>query len=200
VSFGVCFTAATQTIVVTNVSTAPVTIRGVLAPGSSTQFVVTASLDLAAGRSGPLVVTFRPTQAANASVTGTLIIETSDPSAPSVAVALSGTSGNKDTPALTLSAESLAFENESVGKTSAAKPVTLTASNLTVSNISAQIVGPNSADFAFQTGCTNLNAGAKCSINVTFAPTQTGPRAALLVINDSAGGSPQTVFLEGTGA
>jgi hypothetical protein len=202
VSFGTCAAVATQIIVVTNASGAAVTVRGIIATGSSKQFSVTEGVNLAAGRSAPLVVTFTPTQATEVSVTGTLIIETNDPGAPSLAVALSGASGsNKNFAVLTLSAETLTFETESVGKTSAAKPVTLTAGSVVaVSNITAEIFGPNAADFAFQTTCTNLAFNGKCAINVTFTPTQTGLRAALLVINDTAGGSPQTVFLEGAGS
>ena len=198
VSFGACAQPATQTIVVTNVSSAPVTIRAEKAAGTSGTFTATAGLDLPAGRSGALLVNFRPDQAANLAAAGTLIITTTDPSAPSVSVALSGSTGTKDTGILALSSESLAFDTEGVGKTSPAKTVTLAASNA-VSNISVRIVGPNAADFAVETTCLNLAAGAKCTMNVTFTPTQTGPRAALLTISDTAGGSPQTVFLEGTG-
>ena len=189
-------------ILVTNVSSAAVTVRAELISGSTKIFGVPNAINLAAGESSALAVTYTPTPATSASVTGTLIIETSDPSAPSLAVALSGTSGNsKDIAVLALSADTLTFGVESVGKTSAAKPVTLTAGSVVAVSVNnVEIFGPNAADFSFQTTCTNLAVNAKCAINVTFSPSQAGPRAALLVINTSAGGSPQTVFLEGTGA
>jgi hypothetical protein len=44
-----------------------------------------------------------------------------------------------------------------------------------------------------------LAAGATCTINVTFTPTQLGPRTGSLAVTDNAAGSPQTVPLTGTG-
>ena len=93
--------------------------------------------------------------------------------------------------------DTLSFESQAVGTTSAAKTITLTAETATVSGINVEIFGPTSADFSFQTGCSTLAVAAKCSINVTFTPSQTGQRAGLLIINDSAGGTPQTVLLRG---
>jgi len=199
VSFGESAVKVTQMILVTNVSSAAITVRAELAPGSSSSFGVPAGLTLAAGESSALVVTYTPVAgAAVVTATGTLVITTSDPSAPSVSVGLSGTPGTKGMAALAVSPDTLTFESQKVGTTSAAQTITLTAETAAVSNISVEIFGPTSGDFAFQTGCSNLATAAKCSINVTFTPSQTGPRAALLVINDSAGGSPQTVLLRGT--
>lgn len=197
-TFGTCFTPAAQMILVTNVSSAAVAIKAETAAGSSGEFTVTAGLNLPAGQSGAIVASFRPGAASAAAVTGTVVLTTSDTSAPSISVGLSGASGTKDVAALTVAPDTLSFDVQNAGTTSAAKTVTLTAANAAVSNISVTVVGPNAGDFAFQSGCSNLAIGAKCSINVTFTPTQTGPRAALLVISDSAGGSPQTVFLQGT--
>jgi hypothetical protein len=44
-----------------------------------------------------------------------------------------------------------------------------------------------------------LNAGASCTINVSFAPRVTGSISAGIEITDTGGGSPQIVLLSGTG-
>ena len=97
VAFGASAAPATQIIVVTNVSGRQSPSASVLAPGSSTQFRATpgTSRRLAAVR--PLIVVFTLPRRPMRLVTGTLVIETSDLSAPSLSVALSATSGNKDT-------------------------------------------------------------------------------------------------------
>ena len=55
-------------------------------------------------------------------------------------------------------------------------------------------------DFTFNSGCgTSLNAGASCTINVSFAPSVSGLQTFPLVISESADSSPQNLFLTGTG-
>jgi hypothetical protein len=44
-----------------------------------------------------------------------------------------------------------------------------------------------------------LNAGAKCVVNVTFDPTKSGARSALVGLVDNGGGSPQSAPISGTG-
>ncbi len=101
-------------------------------------------------------------------------------------------------PALTLSPTSLAFGNEVVGGTTKAKTVTATNSGSASLNISSIAT---SGDFAIQskTCGSTLAVGAKCTVSVTFAPTQLGSRTGDLTFNDNAGNSPQSVPLSGTG-
>jgi hypothetical protein len=56
-------------------------------------------------------------------------------------------------------------------------------------------------DFAVSTTTcgTSLASKRKCTINVVFKPTATGTRSGTLSVNDSAGNSPQTSQLTGTG-
>ncbi len=197
-SFGESTVKVTQMILVTNVSSASVTIRAELLSGSTKIFGVTDAINLTAGESSVLSVTYTPVAATAQQATGIMVIITTDPSAPSLTVGLNGTSGAQGIAALTVTPNTLTFASQKVGTTSAAETITLTAEFSTVSNISVEIFGPTSGDFAFQTGCSTLAAAAKCSINVTFTPSQAGQRSGLLVINDSAGGSPQTVLLRGT--
>ncbi len=197
-SFGESTVKITQMILVTNVSSAAVTVRTELISGSTKIFGVPEAINLAAGESSALAVTYTPVAATGQTASGIMVIETNDPSAPSLAVGLSGTPANQGTAALVVAPDTLSFESQAVGTTSAAKTITLTAETATVSNNTIEIFGPTTADFTYQTGCSTLAAAAKCSINVTFTPSQTGQRAGLLIINDSAGGTPQTVLLRGT--
>ncbi|HUY13275.1 MAG TPA: alkaline phosphatase family protein [Terriglobia bacterium] len=64
---------------------------------------------------------------------------------------------------------------------------------ITVSNVAA------TGDFKQTNGCKTLSVNATCKINVTFNPTQTGPRTGTLTITDTDVTSPQTVTLTGTG-
>ncbi|HMD17376.1 MAG TPA: choice-of-anchor D domain-containing protein [Terriglobales bacterium] len=100
-----------------------------------------------------------------------------------------------------LSPTSLSFGNEAIDTTSAAKKVTLTSSgtaNLTISNIA--ITGTNAGDFAQTNNCpASLAPGKKCTISVTFAPSQIGSRSASLTLTDNAADSPQNVPLTGKG-
>lgn len=102
------------------------------------------------------------------------------------------------TPAATVSPATLTFDGQTVGSTSAAKPVTLTSIGtlaLGISSIAA------SGDFAQTNNCgSTLNAGDTCTVSVTFKPTAGGTRTGSLTITDNAGGSPQTVSLTGTGS
>ncbi len=105
------------------------------------------------------------------------------------------------TPAASLTPSSLVFTVQQTGTTSATQTVTLknnSPSRLSISAIS--IGGAFSADFAQTNNCgATLAAGASCDVNLRFTPTGVGGRTARLFAFDSAGGSPQTVEISGTG-
>jgi dienelactone hydrolase len=102
---------------------------------------------------------------------------------------------------VSLSPSSLAFGDQVLGTSSTAKTVTLTnvgAATLTISGIA--IAGTNAADFAATNTCgSSLGQNAHCTISVTFAPSQLGPRTAAITFTDSAPDSPQSVPLSGFG-
>ncbi|MGH9537614.1 MAG: choice-of-anchor D domain-containing protein, partial [Terriglobales bacterium] len=104
-------------------------------------------------------------------------------------------------PVVGLSPTSLAFANQSVGTTSAARPVTLSntgSAALTINGIS--ITGTNSTSFAQNNNCgTSVAAGASCTVNVTFTPSAASALTATLSVADNAAGSPHTAALTGTG-
>jgi len=100
-----------------------------------------------------------------------------------------------------LSPSNLNFAGQVLGTTSTAKTVTFTnVGTATVAINSIAIAGTNAADFAETNTCgSSLAPKGHCTISVTFAPDQLGPRAAALTFTDSAPGSPRSVLLGGFG-
>src|ERR1022692_4221907 len=84
----------------------------------------------------------------------------------------------------TLSATNLTFGNQAVGLTSAPQSVTVANSGNAALNItSISITGTNSADYAQTNTCGNsVAAASSCTISVTFTPTATGTRTALVSV------------------
>ena len=99
----------------------------------------------------------------------------------------------------TLTPTRATYAKQVVGTTSSAKTFTLfNHQNVTLTSVAISTTG----DFAVSaTTCsTNLAAKKECGISVAFTPTQIGTRTGTLSLSDSAGNSPQTVTLTGTGA
>jgi hypothetical protein len=88
-----------------------------------------------------------------------------------------------------------------IGINSTAQQLTVTNSlQVTLSIASISVTGTNAADFSETNNCpSTLPVGASCTIEVTFTPTQIGPRTAAITITDNAPDSPQSVALSGTG-
>jgi len=102
---------------------------------------------------------------------------------------------------VTLSPATLAFGKQVQGTTSAARTATLHNGTTTALTIASIAVTGNFA----QTGGTcplspiKLGKGASCTILISFAPTALGALSGILTVTDSAGNSPQTAKLTGTG-
>ena len=97
----------------------------------------------------------------------------------------------------------LNFGSVAVGQTSAPLVTTLTNSGTTALTLSSQtIVGTAATDYTISgnTCGTSLAAGTSCAITVTFSPSTTGNRPAVLTLSDSAQNSPQNVALSGSGS
>jgi len=97
----------------------------------------------------------------------------------------------------------LNFGAESVGVTSAPMTTTLTNSGTTTLNISTvSLVGTDAGDYLVtaNTCASTLAVGASCSITMTFTPSTTGTRSAVLSIADDAANTPQSVSLTGVGS
>jgi hypothetical protein len=100
---------------------------------------------------------------------------------------------------LTLSETSLAFGTVTVGTQGTQSIVTLTNISEAILLPQISLQGPNSGDFLLMTSCTvALQPVSNCGVTITFTPTATGTRSA--VLNVVTPGSPtQTVQLSGSG-
>jgi Beta-propeller repeat len=189
-------TSPAKNITVTNWGSITLTIKkiyiGGLDPGDFAE-TNTCGSALAAGASCTVAVTFTPS-AKNLRQAG-LGISTPDPASPD-AVLLNG--GGT---VVSLSTSKLTFGLLAVGTTSPPQSVTLTNIGSTQLNFTGiTITGTNAKDFLQTNNCgTSIAAKASCAITVRFKATATGTRKASLSISDDGGGSPQKVYLTGTG-
>jgi hypothetical protein len=102
---------------------------------------------------------------------------------------------------VSVSPAQLSFPPQKVGTKSTPQTVTVTNTSSTAITFSGAVIsGPAPKSYSATNTCGSLIApGASCTVSVTFAPTTTGTRSAVLNLKDSGGGSPQTVSLSGTG-
>ena len=100
--------------------------------------------------------------------------------------------------AATATPASLTFGSQPFGSASSAQPVTLVnTGNTALMATSVQTSG----DFSETDNCLNaiLPAGASCTVEVTFIPSQTGSRTGQLTISANISGGQLSVALSGTG-
>jgi len=119
-------------------------------------------------------------------------------------ISLSGTAIAPPPPApqVTFTPTSIAFPgNTAEGTTSAPIVLTLTNSGNASLHITTSVLGgSNAPDFALSnSACAGtINAGANCSVSITFTPLATGFRSATWTVTDDAANSPQVVSISGT--
>jgi hypothetical protein len=181
----------TQTITLSNNGTRTLNVSQLAASGDFSQ--VSNCAAVAAGKSCSITVGFTPAQMAPRS--GTLTF-TSDGAGTPYLVPLSG---NGVAPIATLSTTNLEFPGLVNVGASAQLPVTLSNTGtapLLINSFATS--GDFSSDASQCPAALDPNIG--CTITVTFAPHQGGPRRGQLSINDSAAGSPHLVALSGSGA
>ncbi|HLW43233.1 MAG TPA: choice-of-anchor D domain-containing protein [Candidatus Acidoferrales bacterium] len=193
-------------VLLKNTGSAPLSIASIGITGTNaSDFAETSTCPLGssgtlnAGATCTISVTFQPT-AAGPRTANVLISDNASP--PQQTIALSGTGA---VASVSLTPASLTFPTQNEGPPSAAQSATLKntgASPLTISSIS--FGGANPTDFAQTNNCplapsATLNAGAVCTISVTFQPTASGPLSAVLSVADDSMPSPQTVAVSGTG-
>ena len=105
------------------------------------------------------------------------------------------------TPAVSFSPASLSFSQQLVLSTSSSKPVTLNntgTGSLTISKIAAY-GNFNVSSTTCPISPSTLAAGAHCTINVTFTPSETGNVAGELTITDNSPSAIQDLGLSGNG-
>ena len=183
-------TSAAKVVTVKNTGTLSTTISVGPATGDFTQ-TNTCGSTLNAGASCTVSVKFTPTQVGTR--TGAVSITDQASNSPQ-SIGLTGT-GKATTVTVTPAAET--FTAQAVGATSLAKVVTVKNTGTAQTTIS---VSPASGGFAQNNTCgSTLNAGATCTISVTFTPATTGSIPGVITVSDTASNSPQIVGLTGTG-
>jgi hypothetical protein len=173
----------------TTLSISSIRVNGPFQLGSST----TCGSSVAPGRNCTLSAVFKPT--VPGSKTGLLALSDSASTKPQI-IELQGVGT-----VVSVSPAQLSFPPQKVGTKSTPQTVTVTNMSSTAVTFSgAVITGPAPKSYSETNTCGSLIApGASCTVSVTFAPTTTGTRSAVLNLQDSGGGSPQTVTLTGTG-
>jgi phospholipase C len=186
-------------VIMTNVSTTPVTISGVNFAGFAAQdFSQTNSCNgtIPAGGSCQWNISFKPTPQ-NFTFAGyehaNFVISDSAPGSPhNMRLTGIGT-------ALALAPYYLInFGNQAVGTTSA--PVSVTVKNTWTGAITVgSIITIGDYTIQANTCGTSIAAGVACKVSVTFTPQKIGVDNGVLDFNDNDTASPQQVVLEGTG-
>jgi hypothetical protein len=194
--------SAAKIFTLSNPGTAALAISGISITGTgAAAFAQTngCGTSLAPSASCSISVIFTPSTSASSSAT--LSVADNVSGSPQTA-ALSGNGTTASAPQAVLSPTTLAFGSVTVGTTSAAKTITFSnPGNGPLDLTSITVTGANSALFKETDNCDDgLNAGASCTITVTYAPTAVESDAAAITVNDNVAGSPQTVNLTGSGA
>jgi sugar lactone lactonase YvrE len=190
--------SASQPITLTNNQTIALAITSIVISGTnaaSFSQLNTCGVSVPAGGNCTINVTFRPVVTGSNSAN---VVVTDDAPGGSQSATLFGlgTAATAD-----LTPTSLTFTTQQIGTTSAGQTVTLTnhgTDSLNISSIS--FTGTNANDFGRTTTCpSSVLAGNNCTVTVTFTPTAGGARSANLSFADSAGNSPQSIPVGGTG-
>jgi hypothetical protein len=144
-----------------------------------------------------VAVTFQPTGTGPRQ--GALVVGDTSGTTPHV-VALSGSGTAPKAAGFSVNPGRLAFGQQRVGTTSAARTVVVTNTGtgpLSFGRIS--VTGNFVRSGGTCSTTTTVPAGHTCTVLMKFAPRGTGARTGALSFADNAAGSPQTVALGGTG-
>ncbi len=198
-------TSSSQNVILTNTGNAPLTISAIaFSPPSPANFLQTNNCpvspsSLAAGGNCTFTISFTPT--AVGALSASIVITDNAATSPQ-SIALSGTGAGVS--GVQLSTSSLTFPSQSLGVPSSAQSFTVTnngTATLTFNSPAISVTGTNAGDFSQNNNCISpLAVGGFCTVNVTFTPTASGSRIAIVSISDNATSSPQSVALAGTGA
>ena len=193
-------TSAAKTLTVKNVSASSLTLNTIATSGDFSALgsgakPCSAGLALAASATCTLSVTFAPPSGSSGVINGAVVFSDTAPVSQQIFDA-------KGTSALPISfaPTSLTFAAQTVATTSAVQIVTLT-NNLAVA-LSPTIAssGEFSAVPGGATPCgASLAAHAKCTLNITFAPSAVGTRSSAITVTDSASPGMQAFSVKGIG-
>jgi hypothetical protein len=183
-------TSAPRTVSLIDAGSQPLSITSIIASGDFAQ-TNDCPATVQPAISCTLSVTFTPTAAGIR--TGAITITDNAAGSPHQ-LPLTGVGG---VPWVSLRPASLTFSSQAVGTTSPAQLATLknTGSGpLTITSIAT------AGDFVETNDCpSTVQAGAACTLKVTFKPTATGTSSGSITIIDNAPGGPHQLSLTGTG-
>jgi len=197
-------TSVTQSIVLTNNSSAALTITAITIAGTNPADFTTPAIatPVTVGAAGSATssytinITFDPQAAGSRSAVLTIAGTVAAQSPQTVALA-----GTAIQPAVSASVGSLIFPSTIVGATSAQQPVVLTnagSSQLAISAVSATPGFLWTSPNLTSAGAGTLQPSGQCTIQVQFKPTAAGSPAGSLVIAHNAPNSPLSIGLTGT--
>lgn len=177
-------------VVVTNTSGAPITLSSVSAssPFSQSNSCGT-TIAPSPAKSCVISVAFKP------GTTGPIngVVTLTD-SAGTQTLAVSGTGAAR---AITLTPSNLSLGNVTVGRSSLTRTSTVTNTGTTPTSIVSIIA---SGDYSQTNDCPALlQAGAACTLSVTFTPSASGTRSGRVTLNDTDPSNLQTLTLTGNG-
>jgi VCBS repeat protein/HYDIN/CFA65/VesB family protein/lectin-like protein len=193
--------SAAQTVSIANRGSAPLTLASLTLGGSNaSEFALVAPLStpntLAPGESRAMSLVFTP---AGIGLCAATLTFASDATSGPTTLALTGTGAG---PMVRLSPTALAFGPEPVGLNGTLALLIQNNGNAPLHVGGITFEGANASDFSLATdGLTGhtLQPGEISLLNVRFAPSQTGDRAATLVMSDDAADSPHSIALTGFG-
>ncbi|MGC1188177.1 MAG: choice-of-anchor D domain-containing protein [Candidatus Acidiferrales bacterium] len=183
----------TQTVLLSNVGSTDLIVTQVATTGNGYGATgISLPLQLAAGQSASLVVTFESTKPGG--VFGTLVVASNAPASP-MTIGLSATVGAA-LAQLTVSSSSVSFGNAPVG---AATTQTVTLTNTGNSAVSISSVSAGGVAFAVNDAPeVTLAPNQSVTVAVNFSPTVTGLATGNLIVTSNA--PPVQVGLSGNGA
>jgi hypothetical protein len=188
--------SSTGDLSVQNVGTEPVSISGFAVTGTNAgDFTIWSDQcppTLAVGQTCNIGLTFTPTGGNER--TATVQITDNATGSPQ-AVALSGI-GQTAAQTLALPA-GLDFGVVPLGSSPTSSFYVYNTGTATVTISKIAITGVNPTDFAVSLGCTQINPGYGCPVEIIFSPSAAGLRTAVLGLTDGAVGSPQSMPLTG---
>jgi uncharacterized repeat protein (TIGR01451 family) len=193
-------TSAVQTITILNCGSTNLNVGTISVSGfGSNDFIVTqdcvSGSPIVPGGTCAINVLFAPQAAGNRQATLTM---TDDAAGGPTSLLLEGV-GIPLTPAICPSGNPVNFGTVFVSTTGSVQSVIITncgTAPLVISSVSPS--GADANDFLItSSSCTTIAPGATCTIGISFAPTATGTRTAILTINDNTTGSPDHISLVG---
>jgi Astacin (Peptidase family M12A)/Abnormal spindle-like microcephaly-assoc'd, ASPM-SPD-2-Hydin len=189
---------SSASVTVTNKQTTAISLNS----AASSDYSVTGgscSASLAPAASCTITLTFAPQS--KGSIKGALAISTNGAFSPQI-LGLAGTATGGPTVPLSFTPASLTFASTGIGATTA--PATVTVTNKSAGSITVGTISASAGYAAVGSGVSPcggaLAKSAKCTLSVTFSPSDTGSIKGAVAIATSGAGSPQIVGLSGTGA